>query len=84
MHFEAFLDGSWSRNWSSQKVAITGGAAGNSFTLDDLTYTPLAGVVPEPSTLSVLIAGIAALLLFRSKRNSCGYAPGAVRLILYT
>jgi hypothetical protein len=51
------------------KVIITGDAVGNSFTLDDLTYTPQTTSVPEPLSLSLLVAGIAGLVLLNSRRQ---------------
>jgi hypothetical protein len=46
------------------QVTIRGDLAGNSFTLDDLTFTSTATSVPEPATLPLLGSGLAALVGF--------------------
>jgi hypothetical protein len=50
------------------RVTITGDPAGGSFTLDNLTFTP----IPEPSTFLLLGAGIATIGLLRSRsKRTC-------------
>lgn len=48
-------------------VTITGDPAGGSFVMDDVTYTPTASSVPEPSSIVLFLAGIAGLLILRRK-----------------
>jgi hypothetical protein len=51
-------------------ITIMGDPAGGSFTLDDLTYSPLQSTpVPEPSTISLLFVGSLALIFARNKMN---------------
>lgn len=41
------------------RVTITADPAGGSFTLDDLTYEPMAAGVPEPASWVLVAAGLA-------------------------
>jgi hypothetical protein len=54
-------------------VTITGDPSGDSFVLDDLTYTPnQTSPVPEPGSLSLIVLGGAALLRKRRSENEVG------------
>jgi hypothetical protein len=50
-----------------KSVRIAGEVTGSSFSLDDVTYTPNAAPVAEPSTMSLMVLGSAAL--FRKIRR---------------
>jgi PEP-CTERM motif len=53
------------------RVTIAGDVAGSSFTLDDLSFTPVTSPapVPEPATLLLLLSGLAGLFGWRSVRR---------------
>ncbi len=53
------------------RVVITGGA-GNNFVLDDAQFTGSVnvGVVPEPSTVVLLAAGLAGVVVLRRRRTA--------------
>jgi len=47
-------------NWNAgiSKLVITGDLAGYSFTMDDLTMTPVTNSAPEPATIILLLCGL--------------------------
>ena len=47
-------------------VTITGDPGGNSFVVDDISYTALA---PEPSYLALILAGLATIVTIRRKKT---------------
>jgi len=49
------------------RVTIQGDFAGGSFVLDDLTFQPAAMAVAEPSSLALVVSGLAAALMWSVK-----------------
>lgn len=50
------------------RITVMGDPSGGSFVLDDLTFTPTdVAPIPEPSTISLLMVGLAALLALNKK-----------------
>jgi hypothetical protein len=51
------------------RIVIASGAGGSSLVLDDLTISSAAAAVPEPGTLSLLLAGLGAACWRRHRRS---------------
>jgi hypothetical protein len=49
-------------------ITFAGDPAGDSFTLDDLTYSAQAAATPEPGSIGLLVTGLVGLALFRRRR----------------
>lgn len=58
------------------RVVIQGEAAGTSFVLDDLTFTPVTTApIPEPSTLLLFTSGLAGLAWWRRIGKALSHVP---------